>query len=403
MKLRRRGAGLRAVARGLGWVLGRVAGVAGVARAMAWAMAAAVASVLFAPAALADWATNLPRGVTEISREVYGMHMMVLYICIVIGVLVFGVMFVSIFKHRKSLGVVPATFSHSTGAEIAWTTVPFLILVAMAIPAAKTLIKMEDASNPELTIEVTGHQWKWEYGYPEHGLRFFSNLGEKSREARRLNSGIDPSTVDNYLLEVDNPLVLPVGKKVRFLLTSSDVLHAWWLPDFAIKKDAVPGFIREMWTQIDEPGTYRGQCAELCGRDHGFMPIVVEAVSPAEFEQWVVAETAAAEALAESADREWSAAELQARGAEVYATACVACHQPDGQGIPGVFPALDASVISLQDHLAIVVGGRAGTAMQAFGQQLSDVDIAAVVTFERNAWGNDTGDVVQPAAVKAAR
>ncbi len=359
--------------------------------------------LLLPPPLLADWEVNLPRGVSEISHEVYDMHMMVLYICAVIGVLVFGAMFISILKHRKSLGVTPATFSHSTTAEIIWTVIPFLILVGMAIPAAKALIKMEDTSNSELTIEVTGHQWKWEYAYPEQGIRFFSNLGEKSREARARDSGIDPHTVDNYLLEVDNPLVLPVGKKVRILLTASDVLHAWWVPDFAIKKDAVPGFIREMWTVIDEPGTYRGQCAELCGRDHGFMPIVVEAVSDAQFDAWVGVQLAAAEAEAGSADREWSAQELQDKGQAVYGTACLACHQANGQGIPGVFPALDAGKISLEDHLAIVLNGKPGTAMQAFGAQLSDVDIAAVITYERNAWGNDSGDVLQPSAVKAAR
>lgn len=358
---------------------------------------------MFALPASADWEVNLPRGVSEISREVYTMHMGVLYICIVIGVIVFGVMLISILRHRKSLGVTPATFSHSTMAEVIWTIIPFLILVGMAIPAAHTLIKMEDASNSDLTVEVIGHQWKWEYSYPEQDIRFFSNLGEKSRAARALNSGIDPNSVDNYLLEVDNPLVLPVDKKIRLLLTSNDVLHAWWVPDFAIKKDAVPGFIREMWTQIDEPGTYRGQCAELCGKDHGFMPIVVEAVSESDFNQWVVGEQVAAAAEANSADREWSMKELYERGESVYSTSCVACHQADGQGISGVFPALDANKISLEEHLKVVLNGTAGTAMQAFGRQLSDVDIAAVITFERNAWNNDTGDVLQPAAVKAAR
>ena len=359
----------------------------------------------FAPPLFADWEVNLPRGVSEISRDVYDMHMMVLYICTVIGVVVFGAMFISILKHRKSRGATPATFSHSTTAEVIWTVIPFLILVGMAIPAAKALIKMEDTSNADLTIEVTGHQWKWEYAYPEQGIRFFSNLGEKSREARVLNSGVDPHSVPNYLLEVDNPLVLPVGRKVRILLTSNDVLHAWWVPDFAIKKDAIPGFIREMWTIIDEPGTYRGQCAELCGRDHGFMPIVVEAVSEGEFDGWVTAQLTAAAAEAGSADREWSKDELLDKGATVYATACVACHQANGQGIPGAFPTMVGvhENLSVEAHLDIVLNGAAGTAMQAFGRQLSDVDIAAVVTYERDAWGNDSGDVLQPSAVKAAR
>ncbi|MGR3913242.1 MAG: cytochrome c oxidase subunit II [Gammaproteobacteria bacterium] len=374
--------------------------------ARASALFAALAALILlahAPLAAADWALNLPRGVTEISREVYAMHMMVLWICAAIGVVVFGVMAYSIVRHRKSVGAKPAGFSHSTLAEILWTIVPFFILVAMAIPAAKTLIKMEDAGGSELTVKITGHQWKWEYEYPDYGIRFFSNLGEASRKARELHSGIAPHSVPHYLLEVDKPMVLPVQKKVRFLLTSNDVLHAWWVPDFAVKKDAVPGFIREMWTLVDEPGTYRGQCAELCGRDHGFMPVVVEAVSNDEFTQWVAAEQSAAAADAGAAEREWSMAELMERGQSVYATNCAACHQADGQGIPGAFPALDASKLSLQAHLDIVLNGRAATAMQAFGAQLSDADIAAVVTYERNAWGNDSGDVVQPAAVKAGR
>ena len=356
--------------------------------------------------AMADWEVNLPKGVTAISREVYGMHMMVLWICVAIGVIVFGAMLISIVKHRKSRGVTPATFHESITAEIAWTVVPFLILVAMAIPAAKALIKMEDTSNADLTIKVTGHQWKWEYEYLEEGVRFFSSLDQASRDASALNSGIDVSEVEHYLLNVDNPLVLPTGKKIRFLLTANDVLHAWWIPDFAIKKDAIPGFINQMWTHIEQEGTYRGQCAELCGRDHGYMPIVVEAVSEDKYQEWIAMQLAAAEAEANSADREWSQAELMAKGESVYATACVACHQANGAGVPGVFPSLVGTPMILEDiaaHIDIVLNGKAGTAMQAFGVQLSDVDIAAVVTYERNAWGNDTGDVIQPLEIKAAR
>ena len=360
---------------------------------------------VFAPPAFAEWGLNLPRGITEISRDVYFMHMVVLWICVLIGAAVFGVMTYSIVKHRKSVGAKPAQFSDSTTVEIAWSVVPFFILVAMAIPAAKALIKMEDSANSELTVKITGHQWKWEYEYPDHGIRFFSNLGEASRKARALDSGIDPRTVPNYLLEVDKPMVLPVGTKVRFLLTSNDVLHAWWVPDFAVKKDAVPGFIREMWTVVDEPGTYRGQCAELCGRDHGFMPVVVEAVSAAQFDQWVVAEQTAAAAEAGAADRVWTIAELMERGQSVYNTNCVACHQANGQGIPGAFPSLvgieDTS--SIAQHLNVILNGVQGTAMQAFGAQLSDADIAAVVTYERNAWGQKKEEMLQPSEVKAAR
>ncbi len=358
--------------------------------------------------AAADWQLNLTQGVTEISRRVYDMHMMVLWICVAIGVLVFGAMAISIVKHRKSKGVSAATFHESITAEMLWTVVPFVILVAMAIPAAKTLIVMEDSSDADITIKITGHQWKWEYEYLNEGIRFISSLHSDSREAAVLDSGIDPHTVDNYLLEVDKPMVLPVGKKVRFLLTSNDVLHAWWLPALAIKKDAVPGFINEMWTNIDadKVGIYRGQCAELCGRDHGFMPIVVEAKTEADYNQWVAQELVAAEEAANSADREWTRAELMEKGKQVYDTTCAACHQANGEGITGVFPALAGNQMVLEDiesHIGIVMNGTPGTAMQAFAAQLGDVDIAAVITYERNAWGNDTGDVIQPATIKAAR
>jgi cytochrome c oxidase subunit 2 len=358
--------------------------------------------------ASAEWELNLTRGVTDISRRVYDMHMMVLWICVVIGIIVFGAMAISIFAHRKSKGYTAATFHESIKAEVLWTIAPFLILVAMAWPAAKTLIAMEDTSNADITIKVTGHQWKWEYEYLEEGVKFISSLHADSREAAVLNSGIDPASVDNYLLEVDKRVVVPVGKKIRFLLTSNDVIHAWWLPAFATKKDAIPGFINEMWINIDEDkeGVYRGQCAELCGRDHGFMPIVVEAKSEADYNQWIAGELAAAEAAANSADREWSMAELMEKGEQVYGTSCAACHQAGGEGIAGVFPSLIGSPMVLGDiqaHIDIIMNGKAGTAMQAFAGQLNDVDVAAVTTYERNAWGNDTGDVVQPAAIKAVR
>ena len=363
-------------------------------------------SSLAAGSVMAAWETNLPQGVTEISREVYDMHMWVMGICAVIGVVVFGAMTISIIKHRKSKGVTPATFHENILAEVIWTIIPFAILIAMAIPAAKALIKMEDTSNADLTVKITGYQWKWEYEYLDQGVRFFSNLAEESRAAAGLDSGVDVTKVENYLLDVDNPLVLPVGKKIRFLLTANDVIHAWWIPDFAIKKDAIPGFINQMWTNIDEPGTYRGQCAELCGKDHGYMPIVVEAVSEEEFDAWVVAQNEAAAAEANSADREWTMEELMERGEATYQTACAACHQPDGTGIAGAFPALAGNADMLADvagHIDVILNGVSGTAMQAFGGQLSDVDIAAVVTYERNAWGNNAGDLVQPSQVKAAR
>ncbi|MCY4314225.1 MAG: cytochrome c oxidase subunit II [Gammaproteobacteria bacterium] len=354
----------------------------------------------------ADWELNLTQGVTDISRDVYDMHMFVLWICVWIGVVVFGAMTYSMIKHRKSKGSVPAKFSHSTLAEVIWTVIPFGILVTMAVPAANTLVRMEDTSDSEVTVKITGHQWKWEYEYLDSGVRIISSLDPDSRQAAALNSGIDPNTVDNYLLEVDNPLVLPVDKKIRFVLTASDVLHAWWVPEFAIKKDAIPGFINDMWTKIDEEGIYRGQCAELCGRDHGFMPIVVHATSESEYEDWIQAQLASAEAEAQSADREWVMDELMERGEGVYGTYCVACHQPNGQGIEGVFPSLVGTDMVLNDldgHIGVILNGVEGTSMQAFSTTLNDADIAAVVTYERNAWGNDTGDVVQPATIKDMR
>lgn len=354
--------------------------------------------------ASADWELNLTEGVTDISRKVYDMHMMVLWICFWIGVVVFGAMIYSMIKHRKSKGNKPATFHESTFAEIVWTIIPFAILVMMAIPAAKTLIAMEDTSDAEITVKITGHQWKWEYEYIDSGVKFISSLHADHREAAVVGSGIDPNTVDNYLLEVDNRMVLPVGKKIRFLLTASDVIHAWWIPAFAVKKDAIPGFINEMWTNIDEEGVYRGQCAELCGKDHGFMPIVVEAVSESVFDEWIQTSLAAQEDSNSLEDM--SMEDLMARGETVYGTYCAACHQANGEGIQGVFPALKDSPIALgniEDHINIILNGAPGTAMQAFAAQLNDADIAAVTTYERNAWGNDVGDLAQPTAVNALR
>lgn len=367
----------------------------------------AISLTAAADSGASPWQLNLTQGITEISRRVYDMHMMVLWICVAIGVVVFGAMAISIVKHRKSKGARAATFHESITAEMLWTVVPFIILVVIAIPAANTLVAMEDTSDADITVKITGHQWKWEYEYLNEGVRFFSNLHSDSKEAAVLGSGIDPATVDNYLLDVDKPMVLPVGKKVRFLLTSNDVIHAWWVPALAIKKDAVPGFINEMWTNIDvdKVGVYRGQCAELCGRDHGFMPIVVDAKTEADYKQWVTEELAFAEEVKNSADREWTGAELMEKGEQVYTTTCAACHQADGKGINGVFPALAGNLHlhHIEAHIDVVMNGRPGTAMQAFAPQLSDADIAAVITYERNAWGNDTGDLIQPATIKAMR
>ena len=348
---------------------------------------------------------NLTEGVTEISREVYGLHMLIFGICVVIGIGVFGFMFYSVFMHRKSKGAKPANFHESTTVEIIWTVIPFVILIGMAIPAAGTLIKMEDASNADMTVKVTGYQWMWEYEYLDSGVHFYSRLEAESDRARQTGSGADVAAIDNYLLEVDNRVVLPVGKKIRFLLTSHDVLHAWWVPDLAVKKDAVPGFVREIWAKIDEPGVYRGQCAELCGQDHGFMPVVVIAKEPAEYEKWITELEAEQEAAREREQEllamEMSEDELMDLGEKVYNSTCASCHQPTGQGVDGVFPALAGSGVSVDPdakakHIDIVVNGVTGTAMQAFGQQLSMRELAAVITYERNAWGNDTGDLIQP-------
>ena len=356
--------------------------------------------------AMADFALNMTTGVTETSGSVYDLHMTILLICVVIGVVVFGMMIYSMIKHRKSKGAKPAQFHESTAAEIAWTVVPIVILVAMAIPATRTLLAMEDTSNADMTVKVTGIQWKWKYDYIEDNISFVSSLHPEHNEARQLGSNVDVTQIENYLLDVDEPVVIPVGKKVRFLLTAADVIHAWWVPDLGWKKDAIPGFINETWTKVDKPGIYRGQCAELCGKDHGFMPIVVKAVPEDEYVRWVAAKQSAAAAALASADREWTNDELMKRGAEVYATSCAACHQANGQGVPGAFPALAGSAIAIDAdpaaHIDIVLNGKAGTAMAAYSGLLNDADIAAVITYERMSWGN-SASAVQPAAVKAAR
>ena len=351
--------------------------------------------------AAAEYGLNLRPGVTSIAQEAYSLHMLILWVCVAIGVVVFGAMFYSMLYHRKSKGAVAAQFHESTAVEIAWTIIPFLILIGMAIPATKALIAMEDTRNSDISIKVTGYQWKWQYEYLNEGVSFFSTLLTPKDEIYN-RAGKNP----NYLLEVDNPVVVPVGKKVKLSITASDVIHAWWVPDLGMKKDAVPGFINEMWFNIDTPGTYRGQCAELCGKDHGFMPIVVVAKEQADYEAWVAEQQKAAGAAAADSDREFSKDELMARGEKVYNTNCAACHQANGEGMPGAFPAIKGGAIStgpVAGHLDIVLNGKSGTAMAAFGAQLNDADLAAVVTYERNAWGNNTGDVVQPADVKAAR
>ena len=363
-----------------------------------------VLALLFTPALVAsEMPLNMTKGVTDISGQVYSLHMIILYICCAIGIVVFGVMIYAMINHRKSKGAVAANFHESTKVEILWTVVPFIILIGMAIPATKTLIAMEDPSNADLTIKVTGSQWKWHYSYFDKDISFFSLLSTPRDQIEG-----NATKGENYLLEVDKPLVLPINRKVRFLMTSEDVIHSWWVPAFAVKKDANPGFINEAWTKIDKPGIYRGQCAELCGKDHGFMPIVVEALSEEDFDAWLIAqqqEASNAEAAAQAAlSQTLTMEELMSQGEQVYMARCAACHQPNGAGLPGVFPSLIGSPLikgAIAGHIDIVVNGKPGTAMQAFSQQLTATEIAAVVTFERNAWGNDSGEMVQAADINA--
>ena len=356
--------------------------------------------------ASADYALNLTQGVTSISREAYSLHMIALWICVGIGIVVFGAIFWTIFTHRKSQGAVPAHFHDNARLEVVWTIIPLIILVVMAVPATKALIDMDDTKDADLTIKITGQQWKWQYEYVDDGVRYTSSLKSTSQEASRRNSGIEPAAVENYLLDVDRPLVVPVGKKVRFLLTATDVIHSWWVPALGFKKDAIPGFINEIWARVEKPGTYRGQCTELCGIGHGYMPIVLVAMNDADYAAWLTGMHSAQAAETAGAERQWTKDELMAKGKEVYTAICAACHQASGEGIPGAFKPLKGSALvkgPVADHLDRVMNGKEGTAMQAFAKQLGDVEIASVVTYERNSWGNDTGDIVQPAQVKAAR
>ena len=347
---------------------------------------------------------NMTKGVTDISAGVYDMHMLMFLICVVIGAGVFIAMFISMYFHRKSRGVKPANFHENVKVEIAWTVIPFIILVVMAVPAMNLLIDMEDASEPDVSILVTGSQWKWHYKYMDNDVEYYSKLATQADQI----SGKIPKG-ENYLLEVDRPLVIPTGQKVRFLITSDDVIHSWWVPDFGFKQDANPGFINDAWTNVNEPGVYRGQCAELCGKDHGFMPIVVIAKEPAEYDKWISEQEAIQqEAKAEEQrllSMNMTMAESMELGENVYSANCAACHMPNGEGLPGVFPALKDSQIAVADqpkHIDILINGVTGSAMQSYAKQLTMSEIAAVVTYERNAWGNDTGDLVQAKDINSA-
>jgi len=374
------------------------------------------AALLLVPAiAFADYELNLKPGVTEISQMQYDLHMLVLWICVAAGVGVFGVMIYSIINHRKSKGAVAAQFHESTTVEVIWTVIPFVILVAIAVPATKGLLDYEDASNPDMNIKVTGIQWKWQYDYIDEKVdvkikgkvvkktvNFISVLDSKSEEARQKGSGIDVRTVPNYLLNVDNPMVVPVDKRVRLLITAKDVIHAWWVPAVGVKRDAIPGYINESWFHATEIGTYRGQCAELCGKDHGFMPIVLKVVSQDDYTKWIDKQKIITAGKYDEDTKTFSKSELMVRGKAIYDKTCSICHGKKGEGL-GAFPAMAGSKIATGDkaeHINIVANGKPNTAMTAYKTQLSKAEIAAVITYERNAFGNDTGDIVQPTDIK---
>lgn len=416
-------------------------------------------ALLFVSIANAEYQLNLPDPVTQTGRDIFGLHMLIFWICVAIFVGVFGAMFYSIFKHRKSKNYQASQFSHSTTVEVIWTIIPFIILVVMAVPATQVLIKMEDTTKSDLTIKITGYQWKWGYEYLESGVNFYSTLSTPRQQIDQFDKQNAQPLGENYLLETDNMLVVPSGRKVRALITANDVIHAWWVPAFGVKKDAIPGYINELWFNVDEgkEGIYRGQCAELCGKDHAFMPIVVQVVSGQEFDKWLAAggsfdadglveaesevdgqndtasivqltskvqavENQSAELEAElplekssvidalvpvanAEEAQWTKESLMAEGQKVVAT-CNACHGPDGNGVGGIFPAIAGSAVvngDLDQHIDIVLNGKAGTAMTAFGRQLSDEQIASVITYQRNSYGNDTGDVVKPAEISAKR
>jgi cytochrome c oxidase subunit 2 len=355
---------------------------------------------------------NLQYPVTQIATEINNLHTWMMVVCLVIFFAVFGVMFYSVFKHRKSLGHKPATFHESTAVEIAWTVVPFLIVIGMALPATKTVVAMKDTSNADITIKATGMQWRWGYDYLKgegEGINFLSNL---STPREQVGSPGVPGTKrgENYLLEVDNEVVVPVNKKIRIVTTANDVIHAWTIPAFGVKQDAIPGFVRDTWFKTDKIGTYRGQCVELCGKEHAFMPIVVKVVSDADYTAWVGKKKAELAALADDPSKVWTIDELKTKGEKVYTTNCVVCHQANGKGVPNAFASLDGSPVvngPKADQIHVLLNGKKSgkypSEMPAW-KQLSDSDIAAVITYTRNNWSNKAAEnIVQPAEILAAR
>ena len=347
---------------------------------------------------------NLHPAVSKIAEAQQGLHWFMLILCTVIFVAVFGVMFYSIFKHRKDKGYKPATFTDSLSVEIAWTVVPFIIVILMALPATKVLVAQKDTTNADLTIKITGYQWKWGYDYLKgegEGIGFVSTLDYSHRA---MSDSGKPSG-DNYLLKVDNPLVVPVGKKVRIITTANDVIHAWAIPAFGVKQDAIPGFVRDNWFRADKTGDFYGQCMELCGKEHAYMPIHVKVLSAEDYSKWVEGEKKKLAAKADDPAKVWVLDDLAKRGEKVYAANCAACHQATGKGA-GAIKAIDGSAIVLDadksKQIAILLNGAGNGAMPAW-KQLSDTDIAAVITYTKNNWSNKTGQIVQPAEVLAAR
>ena len=360
----------------------------------------ALAALMSAAAWAAESKYNLPTPQSEVATQIFDLHMLIMWVCVAIFVVVFGAMFYSIWKHRKSVGHKAAHFHENTTVEVIWTIIPFIILTAMAIPSTKVILNMRDSSAPDMTIKVTGYQWKWEYDYRTEGVKFLSTLSTPRDQIEG-----KAAKGEHYLLEVDNPMVVPVGKKVRVLLTANDVIHAWWVPAFGIKQDAIPGFIKDAWFTAKTPGIYRGQCAELCGKDHGFMPIVVEVKSQADYDKWLADQKSKVAAVVMDPNKTYAMDELKTQGAKVYAANCAACHQANGAGLPPAFPAITGSKIATGDkaaHLALVMNGKSGTAMGSF-KHLNDVDLAAVITYQRNSLGNKTGELVQPTDIKALR
>ena len=378
--------------------------------------AVAAAAAFVSATALADYHVDILPPATPIAQQIYDLHFGILWVCVGIFVVVFGAMFWSVFAHRKSRGAQAAQFHENTTIEVIWTVIPFVILIGMAYPATKTVLDMKDGSNPDISIKVTAYQWKWEYDYLQDGVRFFSSLSTP-RDQIEEHKGPGAKKGEHYLLEVDRPVVVPVGKKVRLLITANDVIHGWFVPQLGVNQYGIPGFVKDAWFKVDKPGRYLGQCSQICGKEHGFMPIVVDAVSAEDYAKWVSATKAkmpkpepeaapaqAAAATAEDPNKKWTADELKANGQKVYAANCQACHGPEGKGTPPAFPPLAGDKVvngPKGAQIAVELKGKPGTAMASFAH-LSDSDLASVITYTRTSWGNKGGEVM-PAEVKAAR